>query len=146
VPPPLSLAFARDIGGYLSGLTRYRQDAREAWIEWFAGALIGAADAAAEVLTEVDDLVQRWHERVDDLRADSTARRLVDELLVHPALDASRAARLLGVSPQAARLGLAQLAERGVLEPWRPEGTRGDRSGRRRNWWVAAELLDLVGP
>lgn len=147
VPPPLSLSFSRDIGGYLSGLTRYRADEREPWVAWFAGALTRAASDAGDVLAEVDRLLASWRERVADLRVDSAGRRLVEVLAAHPALDAAVAASVLGVTPQSARVGLAALAERGVIQPWAPDRPI-EHTGpaRRGQWWVATELLDLVGP
>jgi hypothetical protein len=36
VPPPVSLIFARDVGGYGDGLTLFRQGLLDHWVQWFA--------------------------------------------------------------------------------------------------------------
>src|SRR5258708_5481671 len=56
VPPPVSVAFLRDIGGYLSGLTRYRSDGPDEWVGWFARTLESAATSANATLAAVRDL------------------------------------------------------------------------------------------
>jgi Fic family protein len=142
VPPPVSTQFARDIGGYLSGLALYQQGQVDEWVRWFAGSVSNAAAGANQTLALVGELQQRWVVACADLRVDSAAWRLLDELSSHPVLDASRAARIVGVSARAARGALAQLGERGVLVPTVPPSAH--RGGVAR-WWTAAELLDLVG-
>ena len=39
VPPPVSVVMARDVGGYLSGRTRYRHGDVAGWVAWVAGAI-----------------------------------------------------------------------------------------------------------
>lgn len=38
-PPPVSVAFLRDVGGYLTGLTLYRTVGPDEWVRWFAHTL-----------------------------------------------------------------------------------------------------------
>jgi Fic family protein len=142
VPPPVSQQFARDVGGYLSGLTRYRQGDVEGWVSWFADTVETAATRSAQVLDAVADRLASWHQSLSDLRTDAAARRLVDHLPAYPVLNASKAAAVLGVSEQAARTALAQLADRGVLS----EATAPlPRPGRPTRWFVATGILDLLG-
>ena len=141
VPPPVSGTFLRDRGGYLAGLTRYRHEGLEPWVAWFAGAVEQSAYATETILTDVARTVADWPARLAGLRGDAAARRLVEHLVDHPAIDAATAACLSGVSEQAARLALAQLAERGIL---RDAGVSPGRTGRPRRWWVAGELLDRL--
>jgi Fic family protein len=142
VPPPVSSAFLRDRGGYLSGLTRYRLEGPEPWVRWFAESIEQTARTMETVLASVAELAAGWPARLQGVRADSAARALLPHLVEHPALDVSRAAELAGVSQQAARVALDLLAERGVLRVVTPPGPR--RAGRPRRWWVAGELLDLL--
>jgi Fic family protein len=142
VPPPVSVAFLRDVGGYLSGLTVYRTVGPDEWVGWFARTLEGAATSANATLTAVAALVASWPARLNGLRSDAAARRLLDHVVTHPALDVTTAARLLAVSRPSARSALEALAERGVLQSTDTLG--GARPGRPRHWWVAAELLDLL--
>jgi Fic family protein len=142
VPPPLSVAFLRDVGGYLSGLTRYRGDAPDHWIRWFAGTVEYAATSAAATLAAVSELVASWPARLVKLRTDAAARRLVDSVVTHPALDVGTAASLLGVTRPTARAALESLAERGVLRA--ADVPTAGNPGRPRAWWVAGELLDML--
>ncbi len=142
VPPPVSVAFLRDVGGYLSGLTMYRTVGPDDWIRWFAHTVEHAAMSATQTLAAVTELVASWPARLEKLRSDAAARRLVDQVLTHPALDVNTAANLLDVSRPTARAALDALAERGVLRPADLPAT--GEPGRPRTWWVARELLDLL--
>ena len=142
VPPPVSVAFLRDVGGYLSGLTLFRTVGPDDWIRWFASTVEHAAMSATATLAVVGELVALWPARLENLRSDAAARRLVDQVLTHPALDVDTAANLLGVSRPTARAALEALAERGVLRPANLPTT--GEPGRPRSWWVAGELLDLL--
>jgi Fic family protein len=142
VPPPISVAFLRDVGGYLSGLTLFRTVGPDEWISWFARTLEHAATSASATLAAVADLVASWPDRLVGIRSDAAAHRLVDQIATHPALDVSTAAELLGVSAPAARTALETLAARDLLRPAQLPDAAGP--GRPRHWWVAAELLDLL--
>lgn len=142
VPPPVSVQLARHVGGYLAGLTRFRQGDVEGWVRWFAEAVEAAAAGSSAVLDAAAALLERWRTITADLRQDAVAHRIIDLLPAHPALTAGVVADLCDVSPQAARLALAQLAERGIVAP--VEGPR-PVTGRPAQWWVAGELLNLVG-
>ncbi len=142
VPPPVSLQMARDVGGYQAGLTLYRQDDHDSWVLWFADAVHAAADGAAAVLAAVEDLRGHWRSQVSDLRADSAAHRLLDELVAHPVLSTATAAALVGVSRRAATNAIAQLENRGILVD---VGTVAHGPGRPERWWVAEDLLELLG-
>jgi Fic family protein len=142
VPPPVSVAFLRDVGGYLSGLTLYRTAGPDDWIRWFAGTVEDAATSATATLVAVTELAGSWPGRLGELRSDAAARRLVEQVLTHPALDVDTAASLLQVSRPTARTALEALAERGVLRAADLPAT--GEPGRPRRWWVAGELLDLL--
>jgi Fic family protein len=142
VPPPISVAFLRDVGGYLAGLTLFRTARPDGWVRWFARTLEHAATSATATLTAVADLVASWPARLEGIRSDAAAHRLVDHIATHPALDGATAAGLLGVSTPAARTALETLTERGVLRLADLPGDGGP--GRPRHWWVAGELLDLL--
>ena len=142
VPPPVSLQIARDIGGYQSGLTLYRNDMVETWIRWFAEAMDRSAEDSSIVMGLIADIQQRWREQVKELRADSAARKLVEHLPTMPVLSAAMAANSLNISDQAARLGLEALAARGIVsELERVSAT----TGRPTRWWAAEQLLDVTG-
>ncbi|HUP70055.1 MAG TPA: Fic family protein [Acidimicrobiales bacterium] len=142
VTPPVSLEFARDIGGYQSGLTLYRHGEIDTWVAWFADAVSRSARRAVEVLEAIGEVQERWEHAARSLRADSAARRLLPLLPANPVLSAGTVASLLGVSTQAAGSALAELAALSVLAEVDhvPTGR-----GRPRRWRVTPELLELVG-
>ena len=141
IPPPVSAQMARDIGGYQSGLTLFRQDLVEPWVVWFADAITAAATRSTDVLADVGALHDGWRARTVDLRIDSGARRLCEQLPGAPVLNAEIAATLLGISEQAARAALNQLADRGIITE---TAVAAPTRGRPRRWFVAHELLALL--
>ena len=141
---PISMAIARDPGGYLSGLRLFEQGDVQRWVRWFADIATRAASTTERLVQEVSRLTARWREPLADLRADHTARALLDHLPERPVLSARDVATLLGVSERSGRTALAALADRGILRPL-PEVTAEHR-GRSRRWFAATELLDSWAP
>ena len=129
-------------GGYLTGLYWFRVGELTPWVEWFAGVVAQAALSSLGWADEVDTLLVDWRGRIDDLRADAAARRVLDVLPSHPMLSVDTAASLVGISPTAARTALDVLTTRGILEE-QPVTRSGP--GRPRRWWLARGLVDLVG-
>jgi len=141
VPPPVSVFIARDPGGYLAGLTRFRFGELDPWVEWLAAELQYSSEAAEGLMVRSEQLLEQWHLRTDDLRADATARQVLPVLVGHPVISSDLVAERFAVSERAARAALATLAERDIVEPYdkAPAGP-----GRPRLYWVASELIDIV--
>lgn len=55
-PPPVSTRTAADVGGYSSGLVRFRMGDHNAWFRWFAEAVSGAGRAQHELVPSVERL------------------------------------------------------------------------------------------
>jgi Fic family protein len=142
LPPPSSVLIARDPGGYLSGLYQFREGDRDRYLLWFADVVTRAGESSVALAGRIRGLIDRWQTAVVDLRSDSTARALVAALPEHPVLNAGVVAAHLDVSARSARTALEALAARGVIEPLDVPSTS---PGRPRSWWVARELLDVVG-
>src|SRR5262245_10832464 len=64
IPPPVSVAFLRDVGGYLAGLVQYRTEGPDPWVRWFAGTLEQSARSATATLGVVAALVDSWPGRL----------------------------------------------------------------------------------
>jgi Fic family protein len=140
-PPPISVQIARDIGGYLSGLTLFRLDQADPWVSWFAGVVVTSGETTGRLVTAVADLRSQWELRLAGVRSHAIARRVLALLPARPVLDAATVALQLNVSERGALGALDTLHTRGILERFTPPaGTR----GRPRHWWVATELLSLV--
>jgi len=142
LPPPISVLIARDPGGYLSGLYQFREGPLDAYVGWFADVVTRAGDASVVLGERIQALLADWDQRVGDLRADATARPLVRLLPEHPVINAAVAAKRLDTSERAARGALDALTERGIVAPI---DVRAMGLGRPRSWWLARDLLDLVG-
>jgi predicted ArsR family transcriptional regulator len=93
------------------------------------------------MLTRSEQILEEWSRRIDDLRADATARLVLPVLFEHPVVSSELVADRVAVSERAARAALALLAERGIIEPY-DKATTGP--GRPRRFWVASELIALA--
>ena len=142
VPPPVSVVIARDTGGYLSGLTRWRQGDVTGWVAWVADAISRSAHQVGQLVATAEDLHRRWEGLLTGVRADAAARRLLDLISQHLAVTTPMVAELLDVSAPTARAAIDALAERGILEPLQ---LRAGRPGRPAQWWMAGELVSAVG-
>lgn len=140
-PPPMSTVIARDIGGYLSGLHLFRSGSVEEWIRWFAGALQRSGDQALEWLSGVEQVVREWRSKVEPLRIDAAARRLVETLPAHPVISVEVASEAAGVSRTAALTALKTLAELGILQDL---DAPVEGMGRPARLWVSREMVDQV--
>lgn len=141
-PPPVSVLILRDPGGYLSGLHGFRTGSIGPWVRWFAGVVERAAAGSMEWAGQVEALLAGWRAQLADLRADATARWLLELLPVHPVVSADLVAQALGVSDTAARTALNLLRDRGIVADL-PVPKTGQ--GRPRRWWIATDLEALVG-
>ena len=141
---PISMAIARDPGGYLSGLHLFEQGNVEEWVRWFAGTATWAATTTERLVEQASDVLARWSELVAGLRGDHTASALLERLPAQPVLSARDVSALLDVSERSGRTALTTLAARGILTPL-PE-VPAERPGRARHWFAATELLDLRTP
>ncbi len=141
VPPPVSVVIARDPGGYLAGLTLFRLGQTDGWVEWMASALEHSGEAADRLMARTEALVADWRQRLDGVRADAAAHRVIEFLVEQPVLAAAAVADRLGISARSGQTALATLAERGIVEPYRPDPVG---PGRPTRYWVAHELVALV--
>ena len=140
---PISMAIARDPGGYLAGLHLFEQGTPDPWIKWFAEVAVKAALTTDQIYDRVRALIARWEQATSSFRADHTVRGLLVHLPAHPVLSAADAAELLGVSERSGRTALKALASCGVV--FRVD-VESNGSGRNRHWFAATELLDLWSP
>jgi Fic family protein len=141
IPPPVSVFIARDPGGYLAGMTRFRLGELDPWVEWLAAELQYSSEATQALLVRSEQLLEDWSRRIDDLRADATARLVLPLMVEHPVVSSDLVANRVAVSERAARAALALLAERGILDPYE-KATAGP--GRPRRFWVATELIVMT--
>jgi Fic family protein len=126
--PPLMLAAEGLPPLYLAGYLKAKQrdyytglasvQLRGQWNEWLAFFLEGIVAAATMERTTAEALLnvrRGWEERTAHMRADATARRLLDVFLGAPVQTVASAREALGVSPQAANTGISALLELDIL-------------------------------
>jgi Fic family protein len=149
-PPPVSARIAADVGGYASGLVRFRMGDHEGWIRWFAEAVSGAGRAQQELVASVDRLQREWRERLGGpraasrrVRSDAAAWRVLDLLPRHLVLTGPIVASELAIPLKSANAALGELVGAGVLVE---HGTvQGRGRGRPSRLYTSAELLGLTG-
>ncbi len=141
IPPPVSVLIARDPGGYLSGLHRFRTGSVAPWVGWFADVVRRAADATASFAERADAVHADWLARLAPVRADAGARRALEAMAAYPVVNAAVLAERIGVSERSARSALATLERCRIVEPL---AIAAAGPGRPRQWWVAAEMVDLL--
>jgi Fic family protein len=138
--PPISVVLANARDRYIAGLTAFRDDRIEEWVEHFAAAAAGAAKLAESYLHSVRDLVTYWRACLKKLpntpRADAAAWAIVDVLPAHPMLTAPVAAAATGRAKTAVYGAIRQLEAAGVLIPL--------CTSPRNQSWEAVGLLDLL--
>jgi Fic family protein len=133
--PPISLVLAANYDAYIAGLTAYRRHDDDVWTGVFSRAAGIAADGARTLAEDIENLKTRWRE-IAAPRGGSAAAKLIDLLPLHPVFDLKTATEFLGVSDEAARLGIERLEKAGVVK----EVTR-------RKWgraWEAVGLFALL--
>ncbi len=137
--PPISVVFARARQRYIAGLTSFRGDDVQRWIEYFAGVTTRASRLAQWYLDAVRDLQADWRSMLTAAgapRAGAAAWAVIDVLPAHPMLSAPVAVAATTRAKAAVYQALEQLEKAGVLVPV--------SASRRNRVWEASGLLDLV--
>lgn len=144
VPPPVSVAMAADVGGYLSGLTLFRMGDHEEWVRWFAGVVGKGSRAQTSLVRAVGQLRSQWSVRLADigLRRGAGAWRVLDLLPRHLVLTSHVVAQECGLSAKGAIDALKTLVRAGVLTDY---GVRPGGPGRPQRVFVGQDLLALAG-
>ena len=137
--PPISVVLANAKDRYVAGLTAFREDRIEAWVEHFAAAAASAAKLADAYLHSVRALAAGWRERLRGAaapRADAAAWAVIDALPAHPIVTAPVAAAATRRAKPSIYEAIRQLEAAGVLVPL--------SASRRNQSWEAAGLLDVL--
>lgn len=138
--PPISVVIARSKDRYINGLTAFRYDTVEPWIEYFAASTSEAALLAARYVAQVEQLVEDWKQQLQQTgsppRADAVAWSLIEMLPACPTISGPVAVARLGRSRGKTYEALQILADAGILIPL--------TKGKRNQAWEPARLLDLI--
>jgi Fic family protein len=120
LPQPLlylSAFFEKHRQEYYDGLLQVSQEGR--WEEWITFFLRGATSEAMDAVDRAGrlrELQGSYHSQVQRARSSALLIKLIDELFHSPAITASRATKVLGVTVRAAQGALDRLIEAGILQ------------------------------
>lgn len=140
--PPISLVLMADRERYIKRLNAFRSDAddsggsaTDAWVDYFAQALVSAC-ARAEALDGIlDDVRKQWRSRIR-FRRGSAGERLLLALTSNPVVTVERAAELTGGSNEACRLAIKRLVEVGILVQ--------NAKNRKSDLYVAQDVVEAL--
>jgi len=138
--PPISVVLAKSRDHYVKGLTSFRAENAEAWIQQFAEATATATWLADAYLKALRILGDTWRMALQTSpsapRRDAAAWALLDVLPAYPVITAPMAIKETGRSAMAVYQGIELLVAAGVLTPL--------SSARRHMAWEVRGLLDLI--
>ena len=137
--PPISVVLGAGKDRYIAGLTAFRGDDTQGWIEYFAGAALRSARLATRYLEAVRSLAETWKQQFRasvNPRSDAAGWRLIDVLPGHPTITAAVAMEASGRSRPQVYVAIEQLVKAGVLAPV--------NENKRNMSWEAVGLLDLL--
>ena len=136
VTVPVSAGLLSDVARYFDALTSYRNGRVEDIVRMFADASILAIDNGRRLAAEIGAISTSWNQRLAGIRANASARRLVDVALEQPVLNAEVAAERLGVSRPVVYNALDTLVERGIFHT--------ANSQKRNRLWIADDVIDAL--
>lgn len=140
-PVPVSVPWSRNTDSYINGLRSFQDGDLDRWIEFAATSIVEAVGWLHTVEQRVSALIASLETR-SRARGDSVAARVIQELPIHPLVDADTVADRYGVSRQAAHQALTRLSEDGVLGE--RSFSRRTRAGRPRQMFSSLELIELL--
>jgi Fic family protein len=119
-----SLHFERHRQEYYDGLLRVSTHGDwNTWLSFFIEGLRVAAAESMEKLTELTELQRQYHDRLRSARNSALLLTLVDNLFIWPVITIMDAARIMGVSYQAAQNSVKKLVDAKILQERRPRDT-----------------------
>lgn len=147
VPPPVSVAIAADVAGYSSGLVLFRMGDHQRWIKWFADAVASGSRAQRELISNVESMKLKWHDRLvagnRKIRSDAAVFSALILLPRHLVLTSAILSENLDISRKASLATLHRLVQVGILTE---QGTvSSKRSGQPAALFVSRDLLGLAG-
>lgn len=105
-------------------------------MECFADACLYAASTGIELVDALDAQLTDARQKLDGLRKDSSAWRVLPQLIEQPIINGKYLQETLGMSPMASSRALKVLAERGVLKE--------SSGGRRSTVWEHRGVLSVL--
>lgn len=133
----LSSFFERHREKYMDLLLSVSQKGN--WLPWVEFFLLGVIESANDAVRQAESLLalrNRYHRQFQAARSSDLLQRLIDELLLRPAITIGQAAKVLNVTPAAASHNISKLVDAGILK---------EATGRKRNMtFIATEIVAFM--
>lgn len=135
VTVPVSAGLLSDTDAYFDSLNDYRSGNPITIIELMARASFAAIDNGRNLAADLQGYEEDWRGRFK-ARSDSSAWKVANLVLRHPAIDSSLVQSELSIAQRAADRSIGQLVDVGILT---------EVSGYKRNRrWVAVEVVNAL--
>jgi Fic family protein len=135
VTVPVSAGLLSDTDAYFDSLNDYRSGNPVTIIELMARASFAAIDNGRNLAVDLQGYEENWRDRLK-ARSDSSAWKVANLVLRHPAIDSSLVQRELSIAQRAADRSIGQLVDVGILT---------EVSGYKRNRrWVTVEVINAL--
>ena len=135
VTVPVSAGLVSDTDAYFDSLNDYRSGNPITIIELMARASFAAIDNGRNLAADLQGCEEDWRGRLK-ARSDSSAWKVANLVLRHPAIDSSLVQSELSIAQRAADRSIGQLVDVGILT---------EVSGYKRNRrWVAVEVVNAL--
>ncbi|MHB2027376.1 MAG: Fic family protein [Acidimicrobiales bacterium] len=135
VTVPVSAGLLSDTDAYFDSLNDYRSANPVTIIELMARASFAAIDNGRNLAAELQGYEENWRNRLK-ARSDSSAWKVANLVLRHPAIDSSLVQSELSIAQRAADRSIGQLVDVGILT---------EVSGYKRNRrWVAVDVVNAL--
>jgi Fic family protein len=135
VTVPVSAGLLSDTSAYFDSLNEYRAGNVTSIVELMARASFAAIQNGRELAADLQGYEEDWHLRLK-ARSDSSAWKVANLILRHPAIDSSLVQRELSLIQPSADRAIGQLVNAGILT---------EVSGYKRNRrWVATEVVNAL--
>ena len=131
---PISAGIVSQKHRYIEALTEYRHGDFVPIVELGADAMFASLRNASHLFDDVVKIQELWHERLEDLRTDAVAHRIVDALLSHPVVDNVMLESIVEATRSTIGSALKDLVRRGVLSSIK-------RAGRGPQRYVAHDVI-----
>lgn len=136
VTVPVSAGLLSETDRYFQSLTAYREGEPSLIVELGALATLKAIENGRQLASEMDTVRNDWAARLQGVRRDAAAWKLLGTLIEHPVTDANTVAEHLRISTVTARLAIAQLVDLCIM--------RQASAGLRFRKWIATDVADAL--
>ncbi|MGH2602750.1 MAG: Fic family protein [Haloechinothrix sp.] len=132
---PVAATMLADVDAYFDALITYRRGDAGALVSYLAAAADAATSEASVSAERLGEMPQKWRDSVRP-RANSSAAKLIDNLVANPVINAQIAQKMTGSAAPRTYEAIEKLTDAGVL--------REITGGARNRVWVASDVASEI--